>query len=71
MVDILVLRKRFVDGRPSLAKQDVVVPDVKAGHTGIAKASQRLETEQIAVKLFRLRQIVHRYGPMRNSLDFE
>jgi hypothetical protein len=41
----------FLYGVLSLAKQDVVVPNVKAGHDGVAEAPQRSKAKQIAIEL--------------------
>jgi len=40
----MILGKRFINVRRALTEKNVMVADVEAGHAGIAKPPQRLET---------------------------
>src|SRR5262245_7737113 len=71
VMHVVVFFERFVDVRLSFTKEDVVVADVEAGHPGIAESPQVLETEQFAVKCFRLAQAIHRDRPMGDTFNFE
>jgi len=69
MMDLWILDKGVINGRGTLAEQDMVRTGGETRHPGGAEPAHRGETEQVPVKGLRLLQVVDGNRPVRDAFD--
>src|SRR5262249_2835163 len=66
-----ILDKGVINGRGTLAEQDMVRTGGETRHAGVAEPAHRGETEEVPVEGLRLLQVVDGNGPVRDAFDVQ
>ena len=71
MMDLRILDKGVINGRGTLAEQDMVRTGSETRHPRGAEPAHGGETEQVPVEGFRLLQVVDGNRPVRDAFDVQ
>src|SRR6266511_2501175 len=71
MVQPAVLLHGSNEGILTLAKKNIVIAELEAGHRRISQPPDMFQSQNLSIEPFRLFQIVHRYRPVDHGIELQ